>query len=335
MAVLTWNNAYKVSSFRWNKLRRDVLFSSIFGSQALEGGSPLWEVDIQGAPQMNVEAHAMVAFLESLEGYRNQLALWNLAQPQPVGTMRGTMTLSSSAAQGAGTLAVASTSDVELVSNGTFDADVSGWASSPTFQSSAAWVGGEMQVSYVSASARQLQTIPTVPGRQYTMTVTQRRVTGTGSGYFGMVTAGGSNVTVAASSASTTNVTRSVTFTATATTTTIALAITTSGDVFAFDNVSVREALAGRTLLAGDLLGIGSGPTQQVVRVTVDAVSNASGVITVSIGTPLCNAFTAGAAVIWDRPKALFRQKSANAGIEYTPGIGQPWSLSLVEDWRS
>lgn len=204
MAVLTWNNAYKVSSFRWNKLRRDVLFSSIFGSQALEGGSPLWEVDIQGAPQMNVEAHAMVAFLESLEGYRNQLALWNLAQPQPIGTMRGSMTLSSSAAQGAGSL---------------------------------------------------------------------------------VITAGAGQ--------------------------------------------------AGKTLLAGDLLGLGSGLTQQVVRVTANATANGSGVITVAIGTPLRNAFSGGAAVTWDRPTALFRQKSANSGIEYTPGIiGQPWSLSLVEDWR-
>lgn len=202
MAVLTWNN-YKVSSFRWNKMRRDVVFSSIFGSQALEGGSPLWEADLQGVPQVWPEAHQMVAFLESFEGYRNQLALWNLAQPYPIGTMRGTIKLAFSAAKGAGELAIYA-----------------------------------------------------------------------GSGQ------------------------------------------------------------AGKTLLAGDLLGVGSGLTQQVVRVMEGEVATGSGDMTISISPPLRNAFAADAVVTWDRPKALFRQKSANAGIEYTPGIGQPWSLSLVEDWR-
>jgi hypothetical protein len=91
---------------------------------------------------------------------------------------------------------------------------------------------------------------------------------------------------------------------------------------------------AGKTLLKGDLIGFGSGTTQQVVRIMADATADGSGVITVTIGTPLRNAFALGAAVTWEKPKALFRQKSLNEGIEYQAVVGQPWSLSLIEDWR-
>jgi hypothetical protein len=91
---------------------------------------------------------------------------------------------------------------------------------------------------------------------------------------------------------------------------------------------------ANKTLLTGDLIGLGSGLTQQVVRVMSDATADGTGLITVSIGTPLRNAFVSGAAVTWDKPKALFRQKSLNEGIEYVAVVGQPWALSLVEDWR-
>lgn len=202
MSVLTWPSL-KVSSFRWKKLDRAVVFASTFGSQSAVTSSPLWEVELSGVPMYHAEANQVVSFLESFNGYANQLELHNLAQPVPLGTMRGTMTLSAGAAQGAGSLSI---------------------------------------------------------------------------------TAG------------------------------------------------VGEA--AKTLLKGDLLGIGSGTTQQVVRVTADATADAGGVITVSIGTPLRNAFSLGATVTWNKPKALFRQKSLNDGIEYVAVIGQPWALSLVEDFR-
>lgn len=203
MPVIAWPNL-RVASFRWKKTHRVVVFSSPFGAQSLEGGSPVWEVDIAGVPQYWNDAHRTVAFLESLNGYSNQLELWNLTQPVPRGTMRGAMVLAAAAAQGATSISIA-------------------------------------------AGAGQ----------------------------------------------------------------------------------------AGKTLLTGDLLGIGGGLTQQVVRVQSDATANGSGTILVQIGTPLRNAFSAGAAITWDRPKALFRQKTINEGIEYVPAVGQPWTLSLIEDWRS
>lgn len=96
----------------------------------------------------------------------------------------------------------------------------------------------------------------------------------------------------------------------------------------------VATGEAGKTLLKNDWLGLGAGLTQQVVKLAADAVADVDGVITVATTTPLRNAFPAGAAVTWDKPKALFRQKALNDGIEYVPKIGQPWALSLREDWR-
>jgi hypothetical protein len=92
---------------------------------------------------------------------------------------------------------------------------------------------------------------------------------------------------------------------------------------------------ASRTLLAGDFLGVGSGLTQQVVMLTADATSNASGVITVSFEPALRNALSAGASVTWDKPKALFRRTESKAGWDYEPGTVKPMSISFIEDWRA
>lgn len=203
MSVRQWPNL-AVSSFRWKRTSRAMVFNSIFGSQALNSGAaPVWEVDLAGVPQYWTGAIAAQTFLESLDGYTHQIELWNLVQPVPAGTMRGTMTLGFAAAQGA------------------------------------------------------------------------------------------PNVWISAG----------------------------SGQAF-------------KTLLAGDLIGIGSGVTQQVLRVMQDSTADANGLINVLVTTPVRNALSAGSAVTWNRPKALFRQKSINDGIEYQAVIGQPWSLSLVEDWR-
>lgn len=201
MAVITYPSLC-VSSFRWMKVNQAMIFTSPFGSQAVDVSTPLWSVEMTGVPTKFDTADRIQTFLESLDGFRNQLALWNLARPVPKGTMRGLMVLGSPASQ------------------------------------------GDVQIS-ISAPTE-----------------------------------------------------------------------------------------AGGTLLEGDLLGIGSGLTQQVVRVMADATADISGDILVTIGTPLRNSFLAGDPVVWDKPKALFRQTAITDGIEYVPGIANAWSLQLVEDIR-
>lgn len=201
--ILTWPD-YCVSSFRWQKSEQAAAFKSIFGSQSVTISLPLWRVDLTGVPTLWEDADEITLFLESLSGFTNQIALWNLTRPVPKGTLRGTLSFAADAAQGALSIVIA---------------------------------GGVGQ--------------------------------------------------------------------------------------------------ADATLLAGDMIGFGTGPTQQVVRVVNDAAADAAGDIVVDIGTPLRNDFLADAPVEWDRPKALFRQTAFNEGIMYQPKIGQPWTLSLLEDWRT
>jgi hypothetical protein len=91
---------------------------------------------------------------------------------------------------------------------------------------------------------------------------------------------------------------------------------------------------ASTTLKQGDLLGLGSGLTQQVVMVTADATANGSGVITASVKPSLRNAFTGGAIVTWDKPKALFRRTSSGVSWDYSAMIVSGFGMSFIEDWR-
>jgi len=199
--IIVWPD-YCASAFRWSKAEQAVISKSPFGSQSLTVATALWQAEISGRPELWREAIGIQTFIESIRGYTNQIALWNLAQPQPAGTLRGTPTFASDAAQGATVIEI---------------------------------------------------------------------------------------------------------------------------------DIGVGQDDA--TLLRGDLIGFGAGVSQQVVRIMADAVASSAGVLTVTIGTPLRTAFAAGAAVVWDKPKALFRQASLADGIQFQPKIGQPWAFSLLEDW--
>lgn len=99
----------------------------------------------------------------------------------------------------------------------------------------------------------------------------------------------------------------------------------------------IASGQAYLTLLAGDYIGFGSGTTQQVVMVISDTSANSSGVISVNVQPPLRNAFSAGSAITWDKPCALFRQKQNNFTASYVPGgiVENGLVLDLIEDWRA
>ncbi|MFA6121923.1 MAG: hypothetical protein WCT35_04920 [Sideroxydans sp.] len=204
MSVITFSESLGVGKFTWGQQRRDLSFNSLFGSQSVGISSPLWMVSITSSNSKESDAGAWQSLLLKLSGKVNQLELWNVMRPSPIGTMRGTMTLNAAAAQ------------------------------------------GDVALSIIAASE------------------------------------------------------------------------------------------AAKTLKAGDLLGMGSGTTQQVVMVLDDAVANGSGVISVNINPALRNAFAGGASVVWDKPKALFRQSATKASWDYAQGraVGG-MSLDLIEDWRA
>lgn len=92
---------------------------------------------------------------------------------------------------------------------------------------------------------------------------------------------------------------------------------------------------AGATLLQGDLLQFGTGTTQQVVMVMEDATADGAGDISVTVQPPLRNAFSLGAAVTWEKPKALFRRVGSDSNWDYVPVVTQGITMAFIEDWRA
>lgn len=204
MSVITWSSTMYAKNMRWEIQRNDLEGRSIFGSQSIEISTPLWALSIVGPQRNDDVAGEWKSFLMRLKGKTNQAEVWDQMRPVPIGTMRGTMTLNTAAAQGANALSI------------------------------------------------------------------------------------------------------------------------------------IAATEAAKTLKQGDLLGLGSGLTQQVVMVTADAVANGSGVIAVSIEPSLRNAFLSASAVTWNQPKALFRQAGSGTrnGWDYSEMLVSGFNLDLIEDWR-
>lgn len=110
---------------------------------------------------------------------------------------------------------------------------------------------------------------------------------------------------------------------------------------------------AGKTLLAGDLIGFGSSTTQQVVMNTADVTidsemrnllldfvnqsysSGYAGEFTVTVEPPVRNAFASGTALAWDKPSALFRLQTTDPSWDYVAGkLVSGFALDFIEDWR-
>lgn len=104
--IITFPATLKVARSSWGQQRNDVAFRSGFGAQSVELSSSLWVVMLEATPGLESNGGGWQALGMQLRGQTNQLALWNHARPTPRGSMRGTMTLNSSAAQGATTLSI-------------------------------------------------------------------------------------------------------------------------------------------------------------------------------------------------------------------------------------
>lgn len=202
MSAIVFPSNLLVKQLTWSQTRLDMAFTSIFGSQSVEVAGPLWDVSLSSNLMNESDSGGWQALLMQLRGQTNQLLLWNIGRPTPLGTMRGTMTLNTAAVQGAAVLSI------------------------------------------------------------------------------------------------------------------------------------IEATQATKTLKAGDMLGIGSGITQQVVMVMADATASGGGVISVTVEPPLRNAHLITATVTWDKPKAYFRRKQSTASWDYETVNTSGFTLELIEDWR-
>lgn len=152
----------------------------------------------------------------------------------------------------------------EIVTNGTFDADASGWTGSNATLSS---VTGELQVLVTAAGlAYAYQAIATTPGRTYTAQVdfTNDAVAGNSFLYVGTTAGAGNlaNVNMASALGH-----YKTTFVATGTTTYLSVSTSSSalaGDSFRVDNISVQLADDDRSAKGNGLIVHGTVPRAPV-----------------------------------------------------------------------
>lgn len=313
------------------------------------GGPPRWTAALRTLDAMEPAISGLwKSIAVQLRGRVNHLALYDVSQPQPRGLARGALTLSSTAAAGAASIAIAGCVGSNRVLNGSFEVDSnadgladrwtrysSGTVGSLTHSLSGAVVwGGAFSQNLVAASMggtssdRQgvqgsLFNVPTLVGLPV---IISTRLLGT-SGSKGSLEvywrdAGGTIIGSIISSALTlTGLEQVISATGTCP------AGTVTADVYAyqhsgpggavgvyFDLVRVEPgstigAGADATLLDGDWLQIGSGVGSHFCMVTADATASDNGALTATIEPPLRKSFTSATVVTWDKPRAHFKQR--------------------------
>ncbi len=93
-------------------------------------------------------------------------------------------------------------------------------------------------------------------------------------------------------------------------------------------NAATIQTVAGRTVFAGDMLGI----NEQLVRVMADATANGSGVLTVEFQPRARTAWPVGSRVTTDRPTANFMLRTPD-GVPtvFSPGYTDGVSVEAIE----
>jgi hypothetical protein len=111
MSVIAYPATLIPASMTWGQQRRDVIYSSVFGSQAVEAAAPLWIITIAGTVQKDSTAGQWQSLFLKLRGKVNQLEIFNIVRPVPLGTMRGTMTFNGNHSQGATTISISASGE--------------------------------------------------------------------------------------------------------------------------------------------------------------------------------------------------------------------------------
>lgn len=364
MSVISLPAELLISRMRWEQQNFGIHTSGAFGRQTLNNGVPIWAVSIE-VDRMNEYASGQwKATLMKLRGSLNQLAVYDVARPVPLGTLRGTgapFVLEAPVAAGDTTMTLRA-GTINTLAN-SHNLAISPWTQNiGGFWTSAAstdilgpdgqnanvtkfTVGATGSTLFTMQSAlempagtRNASLYIYVPSGQ---ALTSWRL---GADWQDVETNAGINtavfdawvrISVSAVLAATRNaLDYNMAFNN-------ANPVGGSGKYFyaAFAKEEPGSAATdygyGKTLLQGDLLGIGSGTTQQVVILTDDALSFSEGRITVNFEHPMRNAFPAGTEVQWDRPKALFRAQNPRFGWDYESVFASGFALDLLEDPRA
>jgi trimeric autotransporter adhesin len=141
--------------------------------------------------------------------------------------------------------------DIELIENGGFDTDISGWTDASSAGGSIAWnASGYLDITNTSGTGRAQQSVTLVVGSRYKFSI--ENVGTNNLQYFLGTSAGGTqvkNVTTVNGGA-----TGSFEFTATSTYLGISIDERTAGDTCSVDNISVRPAVSDRSINTNGLI---------------------------------------------------------------------------------
>lgn len=100
-----------------------------------------------------------------------------------------------------------------------------------------------------------------------------------------------------------------------------------------FTVLDLRDCQPGRTLLAGDFVGIDG----QVHMIARDAMANTSGIMSIAIEPPRRVPPADGALVVWDRPTVAMRLTQSSwaqqFGAPTRPGWSSGLELQFSESW--
>jgi hypothetical protein len=85
----------------------------------------------------------------------------------------------------------------------------------------------------------------------------------------------------------------------------------------------------GATLLAGDMIGVGS----QLFMAAANATAAGDGLMTVQTVQRARKTIAGGTPVVWQRPRALFVAGGASADVHYAERWQDGAAVELIEDW--
>lgn len=349
MAIITFP-AITPTRVTWGLKSLTETFTSPLNGATQTVGRPgaRWRATLDFDNLSQDQGRELQAFLLAMDGMSNRVELHNHDRPG-VGALP---VLVNGAGQVGTSLNIkpALTQAPELISNGTFDADVAGWSVANTggtgYASTLVATNGEAILTAQGTSGGRWG-IPfnTVPGRVYQASVSMRRVSGTGGGGIliansnALATANISLANTAASSSSTatTQNTRIFNFRATQAVHYLSLYASVNGDVFAFDNASVKETPGDRVFRAGDFFMV-NGELKMVTRtVTAPATTSATtnGYVALPFGPMLRASPISDALVTFEKPTALFMLAQDQYAMTRLPGdLYGNTSIELVEVFR-
>lgn len=108
MALITVPGVFAVAACRFVQATNQRVNAAPFGGseQAVDLLNDRWLCTVDLPPNKPSDAAQIEAFIAALRGQTNTCALWHFARTAPRGSMRGTLTLNASAAQGASSIVI-------------------------------------------------------------------------------------------------------------------------------------------------------------------------------------------------------------------------------------